>query len=249
MNVFTSHHATLLAALRGERLVPRLYARLSLERYAAREEELKRLVDWPDELSRGPGWVLLEPALDQPQAWPQVWHEAVERGFSSRADHHHALLFTRLTERFVEDEEYEHAHWSWAEALGAWSRVLESPYAEELFLDLVAEDADEDARSELRASLEGLLVPMISRRARALGLALRIDDGEARPSPFDRRVVRSNWAALELVRELWQGREDPLGALACAAAEAEGAQGRIVLEVLSRFERIIEGLDLSVASG
>ncbi len=57
--VWSREHASLLNALRSEALIPRLYRRLSRERFIASPEEIRRLRDWPACLLGAPGWAVI----------------------------------------------------------------------------------------------------------------------------------------------------------------------------------------------
>lgn len=250
MKIWTPQHAALLGALRAERLVPHLFRRLSLERYVVDDEELARLHDWPSTLMRDPGWEIIEPVLERPVAWPAAWHQACERGWSPMSDHHHALLFDRLTARMLRDGEYEQAQWAWIEALSAWARVAETDYLERLLGDLVEVSADAEEDPEAQATREQvvreLLVPMIAERAQDLQEALGLLN--AQPSGgIERRRARFAWSALELTREILgrAGRRDTLGMLARAAREVERVTETIVGEVIARFEQHYSALELS----
>ena len=258
MKLWTRHHEALLGALRAEQLIPRLYRRLSLERYEADEDELRRLVDWPGVLLEEPAWAFLEPVLDQPDAWPAAWHQATERGFGPLADHHHALLFGRLTDRFLRDEEYEHALWSWTECISAWRRVLGSAYPGRLLEDLIedAEALEPEALAARRAVVTELLDELVDARAselvESLGLAEGQDLGQARPEGgIDRRAARLAWSALALVGELipqgLEGPEDPFGALRRARSRARQARDQARARAVTRFQARCEQVEWAEA--
>ena len=267
MKIWTQHHAALLDALRAERYIPPLYRRLSRERYEADDEEWRRLSDWPSLLRKEAGWKVIEPVLEQPDAWPAAWHQATEAGWSETADHHHALLFGRLCERFIEDEEYEHALWSWTESWRAWKAVLGSGYMRDLMRDIApidegegegdstdadAEEADEAAKvaeTHQKILLE-LLDHRIAARSHALRVCLSLDDEARSVEVVDRRGLRFGWNALlllgEQLREVGEAT-DPHGTLRRVRKQCASTREQIATEVIARFERMIEALDLADA--
>ena len=206
LKIWSPAHAALLEALRAQALIPRLYERLALERDGASEEELRRLMAWPAELMRQPGWALIEPSLDDPNAWPETWQLAREMGFTPLCEHHHALLFGRLTERLVEAEHYDQARWTWSEALKSWRALAKTPYLPEL-LDVVlpepdmttADEAQRDNPAPLHQELlTTLLDDLIARRVSGLRRAWRLDESDReRRSRLDHRLARFEWYALD----------------------------------------------------
>ena len=266
MSMLNPAQHKLLAALRAEHLIPKLYARLSMERYSADEDELRRMAAWPEALMREPGWPLLKSALEQPQAWPAVWHQATERGFRPETDHHHALLFGRLSARFVRDQDYEGAQWAWNESIRAWRRVLgDAEYIPALLRDL-APEADEPALQALALSQRELLVPLAQDRQAQLMQALRLEDeGEPSAAQLDRRLARFAWSALEMTRVILLGPDalggqqddshaaphdapaDALGALDALALASAQAQAQTRARALTRFTRMVQSVDLATA--
>ncbi len=252
MKLFTPQHADVLRALYAERLIPKLYRRLTHERYEATEVHIRRLADWPAALMRQAGWGLLEPVLDDPEAWPAIWHQAMEAGFDPVAHHHHALLFSRLTERFLGDEEYELALWSWTECIRAWRGVLTTPYMEDVLDDIIQrEDADdEDAEQDRRRIVTELLDPLIDRRAHDLRQSLRLDDDARRTEAIPRRRVRFCWSALMMARELTREvGEDPFNTLTRLHERATHTCEEIAAQVCSRLTRMIEEIEIAEADG
>lgn len=253
MKLWTSQHAALLLALRAERLIPKLFKRLSLERYEATEADLRRLSEWPSELARQPGWALIEPVLDEPGAWPDAWERAREAGFSPTCDHHHALLFSRLTSSFVRDHEYEHARWAWREAIEAWRRVMASGYPRELLDDLI--DQREDTSPELERAREHvittLLDPLFDEHIDRLRAALGL--GNDKLGALDRRVARFSWSALGQARKSLRDDallgQDLFGTLAHARQRATSARVQIAVEAVERFKKLAEQLDASETPG
>lgn len=255
MSALNGQQQKLLSALRAANLIPKLYARLTLERYSASDEELRRMASWPDTLRQDPGWELLRLSLDEPRAWPSVWHQAVERGFSPTSDHHHALLFERLSARFAQDQDFEGALWAFNECVGAWRRVMSTSYLTSLIKDLIPE-ADEATRLAHMKSLTDLLDPLVDERVAQLKHAMRLDDVElnaqdgAKPptQQLDRRMIRFAWSALEMTQLILnQPGQDPLGALARLSRRAQDKQTALRAEATTRFRRMIEALDLSQA--
>jgi len=256
LKIWTQHHAALLDALRAERYIPPLYRRLSRERYEADDEEWRRLSDWPSLLRKEAGWRIIEPVLEQPDAWPAAWHQATEAGWTTTAEHHHALLFGRLADRFIADEEYEHALWSWTESWRAWKAVLSTGYMRDLLSDVAPldEDEDEEAKERTRETHRTILLELldhrIQSRVHALRVCLSLDDEARSVEVIDRRGLRFGWNALLLLGEQLRDveeAEDPNGTLRRIRRKSSSAREQIATEVIARFERMIEAVDLADA--
>lgn len=245
MSALNHQQQKLLAALRAEHLIPKLYARLSLERYTASDEDIRRMSSWPESITKDEGWQLIKLSLDEPRAWPGAWHQAVERGFSPVSDHHHALLFERLSDRFAKDEDFEGALWAFNECISAWRRVMRGDYVIKLLHDL-APEADEQTAAAHRATLKDLLDPLVDARRAQLAAALRLEDTPQQGEQIERRVTRFAWSALEMIQLiLTDSGQDPIGALARAKARAKAHQQQLRAQVIERFKRMLESLNLS----
>lgn len=248
---WTNHHQKLLLALRAQQLIPKLHMRLTFERYVATEDDMRRLSAWPDALSQDPGWPRIEPVLDQPDAWPAAWHRATELGWSPKSDHHNALFFTQMTDRFASDEDYENALWSWTEAIGAWKRLMQSDYPSALLADLTPE-ADEDTRQNHQQTLRDLLSPLIEDKAHALRDALRLDDDRRQNEQIDKRQARFAWSALDMAKVILNDidtTQDHFGILTHLLSQTSQKQETIRMETIARFERMVQALDLNEATG
>jgi hypothetical protein len=235
LKLWTPHHRALLNALRAETLVPKLVSRLSLERCAATSDDTRLLRDWVAWLQRDPGWEIIEAHVDRPVSWPEVWRRAVEAGWSSRTDHHHALLFDRFCDELVASQDYEVARYAWGECIDAWIRVFESDYVEKLTGKLAA-TGDQTRHN--------LLVPLAEARERDLREALGLD--RTRPTEhFDRRRTRFGWRAMELIDEALAASDVEHEALGGLRGHAEDAFARIRSEILARFAAMVDDLDLA----
>ncbi|MFW5967463.1 MAG: hypothetical protein ACOCV2_08095 [Persicimonas sp.] len=237
MSQFTRQHRALLNALVAEDLVPRLIARLSLERVDARPGEARKLRDWVRSLRNDPAWPLLEAQLDRPGAWPEVWVRAKKAGFSPRTDHHHALLFERICDELVEAHDLEVARFCWRECNEAWLRVFDSDYAENLLDKLSTNDAVEPAK---------LMHRLAEARLDELQEALRLDRPGA-PTEFDRRRVRFGWGALDFLVERLEASAVEHPVLDGLLEHTKAARESLVDEIATRFESSVESLDLSEA--
>ncbi len=236
MTAWTKNHRTLLTALRAERVVPELIARLSLERLDARSDDARKLRDWVASLEADPGWQLIAPQLDGPPAWPAVWHRAVEAGFSPRTDHHHALLFERFCEELVAELDYEVAQFAWKECVAAWLRVFDSDYVDELFEALSAGDSSVQKQ---------LLYRLADRRDAGLRGALRLE--EHTEAGFDRRRTRFEWRALAFLDDRLEEADAPHPTLSALQNRVEMVQRRVMSDVLGRFQREVDALALADA--
>lgn len=260
MKHWSTAHAALLESLRAQSLIPRLYTRLSLERYAASEDELRRLMAWPAVLMQQPGWALIEPALDQVDAWPETWHLASQMGFSPLAAHHHALLFGRLTSRLVEDQEYEQATWTWSECIASWRTVALSTYLPEL-LDDISQSHDDDDEEQIAARhtmhsevVAHLLDHLVDVHEQHMHTAIKLLDTEReRRTDIDFRLARFSWSALKaaqlIAREL-----DPTQVATHAqgvtmishmAARIELFSGSLRTQILETFEKDSAQIDVN----
>jgi hypothetical protein len=244
LRAFGPQHAALLEALRGERVVPSLLRRVSLERCAASDQEVVRLTDWPTALRESPeAWAELEPALEDPEAWPDAWERARALGFTPRADHHHALLFARLTDTLIARQEHETARYTWRECLRSWCALLSTDYARELVGELVEPGRVDEVGAEV---VSALLAPLPEARAGALSMTLRLDDEHIPPGEApDRRLARLHWQALEAVGEVAGDADGAWGALASLRRAAAEAKQRVVEGAVARFEGALEALDLT----
>lgn len=238
MKVWTKSHRSLLAALRAERLVPQLIRRLSLERCPPRDDDARLLRDWIAELRASPGWRHLEPTLAQPRAWPDVWHDAVDAGFSPRADHHHALLFERFCDELVDAYDFEVARFAWQQCVGAWMRVFDTDYPDVLF-DQLADSVSEQTR-------RGLLLRLVEARDAELRDGLRIDEADPLEH-LDRRKVRFAWSALDYLDEALEPADELHETLAGLQSALSQTRERTISKVLARFSKMVDALDLSEA--
>jgi hypothetical protein len=246
MKQWTPQHQALLDALRSAHILPRLLRRLTQERYAASEDELRQMSEWPASLMRDPGWSAIEPMLDSPRAWPQAWTRAVTLGFSPTSDHHHALYLTRLADRALADEEQELARWAWEQGLAAWRRVLSTDYMLGLLHDIVDPDPALDA--ERRAVVTHLLDALVDQRGAELadGLGLRRALVDGAPATMLRR--RARFAAQALRDLCAPAEQDPTGALANAAGRAAALIDSLQREAAARFEAMLKELDPASAA-
>lgn len=202
MKLWSDAHQKLLETLQAQQLIPPLYARLSLERYAAHEDDLRRLVAWPRVLQRQPGWKLIEPALNHSDAWPETWELASQMGFEPLAHHHHALLFTHLTERLIKDREFDHASWTWTQCLKSWKSLANSNYLTELIEDITPQRAANDDRETTSHAhgeiLTSLLTPMFDAHEQGLYQAIALDPTtNTITSKFDQRLAQFHIRAFE----------------------------------------------------
>jgi hypothetical protein len=241
MKQWTPQHQALLDALRSAHILPRLIRRLSQERYAADDDDLRRMSEWPATLMRDPGWAAIGPMLDSPRAWPQAWERAVALGFSPTSDHHHALYLCRLTDRALADEETELAQWAWAQGFAAWRRVLSTDYMINLIHDIVDPDPTQDI--ERRTIITQLLDHLIDQRAAELadGLGLRRALVDGAPSSVLRRHARFAMVALDAARV--PSAADPTGALTRAAGRAGDHVEALQREAADRFAAMLKELD------
>jgi hypothetical protein len=244
LKLWTRHHRALLNALRAQDLVPKLVRRLSLERCAAAPDDTRLLRDWAASVQEDPGWTLIEAHVDQPHAWPAVWHRAVEAGWSSRSDHHHALIFAQFCDELVATQDLEVARYAWGECIEAWIRVFDSDYVDLLFEKLGA--TGEQTR-------RNLLVPLVDARVRDLREALGLDQaaaGERLLDGMDRRRTRFGWQALEAIEQAFantnlEHNNVEHEALEGAREHAKDAFARIRRELLARFATLVDDLDLA----
>lgn len=216
MKLWTSAHADLLESLQAQQIIPPLFSRLSLERYVAREDDLRRLVAWPRVLRQQPGWPLIEPALHEADAWPETWHMAREMGFEPLAHHHHALLFSHLTHRLLTDRAFEQALWTWEQTIWSWRMICETPYLIELIADVASppEVPEDDEQDVAEKNLDGealspahaeilatLLHPMIDAHTQSLhdALGMEIETLSFSNARFDRRRARFHQRAFNLL--------------------------------------------------
>ncbi len=248
MRAFGPQHAALLEALRGERVIPSLLRRVSLERCVASNEEVVRLTDWPTALREEPAsWAELEPALEDPEAWPDAWERARAIGFSPRAEHHHALLFERMTDQLIARQEHETARYTWRECLRSWRALMESDYARGLLAELVDPELADEMGDEI---VSGLLARLPGSRAEALSRALRLDDERINPGEApDRRLARLHWSAITAARDEAGDAEGVYGSLASLRQAARAATHRIVDGAVARFDRALEAVDITQADG
>ena len=260
MKSWTPHHAALLDALRAERLLPALYKRLTRERYEVDEAEWQRLSEWPATLYREPSWSTLEVVIERPDAWPDAWHRACERGWSEVAEHHHALLFGRLTERLIRDGEFDHALWCWMECWRAWKVVLAGDYIPALIRDVIEEPDAHDEHESQGSPKDGreapahdqvalhLLEPLVQARAAALRAHLNLDDDARARRALERRAIRFEWSALTLLVELLRAPQgDACGTLEHARQLAVSQRASIGAQAVARFERLLDAVDIAQA--
>lgn len=244
MKYWSREHGALLAALRASAVVPPLVRRLSLERVSPDDAEIRRLRGWASSLRADPGWAAIASVIETPTAWPRAWDDAVAAGFSPESDHHHALLFGRFCERFVAAADFEGASWTWRQGIDAWARVFATDYPVRLFDDLAPRlSEDGPGRDELlRTMLDTLLDPRVTDLQEAAGAAK-----PAAVPDIERRRLRFAWRALQRARTIDTDR-DPHGTLGRLSQRASEACSSATTAVLTRFEKLVEELDLSVAA-
>ncbi len=256
---WSPQHAALLESLRAQALIPRLYARLSLERYTASEDDLRRLMAWPSTLMQQTGWALIEPALDHVDAWPETWHLATEMGFEPVADHHHALLFGRLTLRLIKDQEYDQATWTWTECISSWRRLACSDYLTNLLQDIAQPVEEDDPEDNSYTPLHEevvthLLDHLIEHHEHNLNDAIRLLDADrSRRTDIDYRLAKFSWSALAATLLLMQeiSEDDlerfPISTSMCTQAHRRVAQFKTTLrrQVMEVFEKDYAQIDLN----
>ncbi|QDG49653.1 hypothetical protein FIV42_02520 [Persicimonas caeni] len=235
MEHWTRHHRALLNALRADELVPKLVARLSLERCAARPDDARLLRDWIASLRRDAGWEVLEPQLDRPRAFPDAWRRAVEAGFSPRTDHHHALLFERFCNDLVAQQDMEVARYAWGECIDAWLRVFASDYVDDLLETLSAK------QDHVRQTL---LLRLLDTREAELVEAFRLD-GARDGDDFDRRRAIFGWEALETLQKKLDESSAEHPALSCLRDQVDQACIRLRNKLVGRFDAMMDAVDLS----
>ncbi len=244
MKYWTRDHSALLNALRAGAVVPTLYRRLGLERFTPTDAQIRGLRDWAASLRRDAGWEVLRDVLDRPAAWPDVWKEAIEAGFSPRTDHHHALLFADFCDRFIAAKDFTGARWAWRQCIGAWSRVFDSPYPGELFDDVAPRLSDDgpDRDEMLRAMLDRLVDARLDDLREASGVAAPTDQ-----PTLERPRLRFAWQALQYVMETAARVSDRWGTFAHLGHRAEHGRQLVNADVVRRFEALGEEVDLSAA--
>ena len=249
MKLWSPEHAALLEALRADHVVPKLWRRLSFERYEASSHEIETLRDWPQSLMEdAASWLEVEAALETPEAWPHAWNQATAQGWSTPNHHHHALLFWEFTTRFLRDKEYEHAAWSWEQTLRAWEGFLgDEGYIRALLRSVVGDSAQEgeEGSDEFVSVVRELPLPLIRTMVKGLRESTGLDRPTGIKAAVDRQGLRFMWWALGKVGQ-WRGEGgDPFGALSGGVAQAEAGQKRVVKEVLDRWGESLEAMDLS----
>lgn len=153
MKFWTDKHEALLNALQSEALIPDLFQRLSGERLEASEKDVRVMRDWTASLQQDPGWAILGKVIDEPNAFPAAFHDAITEGFSPRTDHHNALVFGSICERLIAAQNYDAALHAWREAIEAWTRVYSTPYIDELVADMQTSLSEEEISELVRESL------------------------------------------------------------------------------------------------
>ena len=239
----------LLEALRAGHVVPKLWRRLSFERYEATATEIEILRDWPQSLMFHQAcWRTIEAVLDTPEAWPHAWHQAAMEGWPAQSHHHHALLFWEFTARFLHDKEYEHAAWSWEQTLYAWEGFLgDRTYVTELLCALVDVPEKKSAvAEEFGPVVRELPLPMIHTLLKRLRESAGLDRPGGIRAGVDKRALRFTWWALgEVSRWKGAGAGDPFGALSRAAEQADAGRTRVAQDVVERWVTAVEAMDLS----
>jgi hypothetical protein len=235
---WTKHHRALLNALRADKLVPKLVARLSLERLSARPAHTRMLRDWVVSLRSDPGWQVLAAHLDHPRAFQRAWRNAVEAGFSGRTDHHHALFFERMCTELVAEHDFEVARFAFGECVDAWLRVFDSGWADALLAELSSPDISTQRR---------LLHRLADRREAELRDALLCEQGEPGQA-LDRRRARFAWGALEALSDKLDAVDAPHPALAGLAERVASAKRGLRGDLLARFDDAIDAIDLTDGS-
>lgn len=229
--------------------MPRLVARLSLERCAAGPDDARLLRDWVASLRQDPGWAVLEAQLGRPRAFPTTWRRAVQAGFSPRTDHHHALLFERFCNDLVAGQDMEVARFAWQECVDAWLRVFDSDYVDALLDELSAKST---------SARQNLLLGLLETRESELVDAFRLDgpnhhgtnnDGTSNRVDFDRRRALFGWEALETLHQRLQDKLDgghlEHPALTCLLDQVDQARVRLRNRLLARFEGMLGEVDLA----
>lgn len=218
-----------LEALLDARLyLPRLVARLSMGSMTIDDETAARWAGWIDALRDDPAWEFVRPALDMPEAWPEVWTRAREAGFSTATEHHQAIFFTRLFERALDDDHVELARHAWSETLRSWRAVVDDEKFIARHLASSAPDLNDDQRREVvKTLLDGPLAQLGE-----LGIdSLRLRSWESPPA---RRPLRFLLEALGTARDTFAPSTSPL---------ADGIRRRIDNIDEKLHQSIIEALD------
>lgn len=240
---WTSKHQALLSSLRAGQIIPSLYARLSSEHYTASEQDLRRLAAWPSALREEPSWAFIEPVLDKPEMWPQVWERATKMGWSPVCAHHHALLFTHLTQKLVQDEEFELASWCWEQVVESWKQVFLSTYPHTMLADL----STVPDTSTYHDTLNKLLEPLVHELTTHVHQGLGLDAKDALNSmPSSSALARWAWRALKSMQGQWSNvSPDAFGALTRASASSSVSQASLTKDIIERFEQAVDALVLA----
>ena len=141
-------HQALRSALRAQSVSPHLLRRLSLEKIEPDNAILGRTRDWVVSLRTDPGWIILERNLTRPNAFPDAFRKAANAGFSSRSDHHHALIFEFFAYQFLDKNDFQSSHYAVLEWYRAWCRLSKESYIEQL-VESVAADLNPEEIKEV----------------------------------------------------------------------------------------------------
>ncbi len=166
------------ALLDAQLYLPSLVDRLSGGYLTIDEATACRWAGWIDSLRRDPAWKIIEPALEMREAWPAVWQDARQAGFSPATQHHQAIFFTRLFERTAADSRFELARLSFERALDCWKALEDDDHLRREVLPTVASDLPEADADEVLASLFDGPLQLLEERALK---ALRVHDWTASP--------------------------------------------------------------------
>lgn len=219
--------------------LPALVERLSRGFMHIDADTAIRWAGWTESLMQDPGWEVVEPVLQMPEAWPDAWHRARQAGFSEPTEHHQAIFFTRLFERAVHEERFELARYAFSEALESWSRLSDGDYLREQVLQPAGGRwSDAQIEEALSRLLDGPMALL-----RSLGMrALRTDSWDAPPA---RRPLRFALEATRQVTDTFQNQQGPIASGLLDRAETLVRQ--LHHRVMEAVEHRLETVDYATA--
>lgn len=235
----------LRALLDAQQILPTLVDRLSTGFMEIDVETACRWAGWIDALRDDPAWRIIEPALNSPDSWPQVWERARNAGFSAATEHHQAIFFTRLFERALDASHFELARRSWKQALASWLSLGDGLYLKHEVLAPVSKNLSSQELNQVLASLlDGPLTSVAE-----LGVSsLRLHNWSIPPA---RRALRFVLDILDTASEAVTEAGDEAGDEPLVTGIREGvdaARDRIHRALSSDIDRRLQDLDLSSAA-
>ena len=227
----------LAVRLHARLILPKLVDRLSRGFITVDETTADRWSGWIESLQSDPAWEVIEPVVDMPEAWPEAWQRARNKGFSEATEHHQAIFFTRLFERTIEESRFDLGRITWKRALNCWASLADGEYFTKNVLEPAAVQLnDEQRRQVLTTLLDG---PMAGLRSTGKN-ALRLKSWDAPPS---RRPLQFVLDAVNTTHDILA---DPPGPVADGAIErAETIQKVLTRCVVDAMDRRLESLDYS----